>query len=69
MSCYWSWHAPELVRQEELIESWRQSNIVQTIHTLTGSYFGLTPGTPSSKGVRDKALVEFAEWIKKQGAP
>ena len=59
----------ELVRQEELIESWRQSNIVQAIHTLTGSYFGLTPGTPSSKGVRDKALVEFAEWIKKQGAP
>jgi HEAT repeat protein len=59
----------QLLRQEQSLEPWRHSNIVQAIHTLTGNYFGLTPGTPSSAGVREKALTEFGEWIKKQGAP
>jgi hypothetical protein len=54
-----------LARQEENMESWRQSNVVQAIHTLTGTYFGLVPGTPSpSPAVRDKALTDFALWIQ-----
>jgi hypothetical protein len=51
-----------LARQEENMEPWRQSNVVQAIHTLTGTYFGLVPGTPSP-AVRAKALTDFARWI------
>jgi hypothetical protein len=53
-----------LVKREETLEPWRQSNVVQALHTLTGSYFGLTPGTPSAAAVRSKALTDFARWIE-----
>jgi HEAT repeat protein len=53
-----------LVEREETLEPWRQSNVVQAIHTLTSSYFGLTPGTPSAAAVRRKALTDFARWIE-----
>lgn len=52
-----------LVKQEEMLEPWRQSNVEQAIHTLTGTYFGLRPGTPSP-ALRDKALLDFAQWIE-----
>ena len=54
-----------LVEREATLDSWRQSNVTQAIQTLTGSYFGLTPGTPSSPEVRGKALAAFGEWVKK----
>lgn len=53
-----------LVAEEEKLEPWRQSNVMQAIHSLTGGYFGLTPGTPSSPPLRKKALDDFARWIK-----
>ena len=53
-----------LVAEEEKLEPWRQSNVVQAIHSLTGGYFGLTPGTPSSPELRQKALRDFARWIE-----
>lgn len=53
-----------LVADEEKLEPWRQSNVMQAIHSLTGGYFGLTPGTPSSPPLRKKALDDFARWIK-----
>jgi HEAT repeat protein len=58
-----------LIEQEESrLEPWRQSNVVQAIHTLTGSYFGLTPGTPSPLAVRTEALADFAAWIREHPA-
>jgi hypothetical protein len=53
-----------LVAEEEKLEPWRQSNVIQAIHPLTGGYFTLTPGTPSSPGLRQKALQDFARWIE-----
>lgn len=55
-----------LLEIEDKLEPWRQSNIAQAIQTLTGSYFGLTPGTISSPEIRAKALAAFAVWIKSQ---
>jgi hypothetical protein len=52
-----------LVTEEEMLEPWRQSNVVQAINTLTGTYFGLTPGTPSPAR-RAKAVTDFGQWIK-----
>ena len=52
-----------LVTQEEMLEPWRRPNVVQAINILTGTYFGLTPGTPSP-AVRTKAVTDFGQWIK-----
>jgi len=52
-----------LLELEEKMEPWRQSNVVQAIHTLTGTYFGLVPGTPSPEA-RARALTDFARWIE-----
>lgn len=54
----------ELVRLEDTLVNWRQSNVTQAVQTLTGSYFGLQPGTPSPPAVRQKALAAFAQWIR-----
>jgi hypothetical protein len=53
-----------LLPHVDTLEPWRQSNVIQAVHTLTGTYFGLTPGTPLPPPVRDKAMADFAEWIK-----
>ena len=47
-----------------LFDRGRHSNVVQAIQTLTGTYFGLTPGTPSPPAVRRKAVTEFSKWIR-----
>lgn len=48
---------------EEKLEPWRQSNLVQALQTLTGSYFGFIPGTISTESARRASLEEFARWI------
>jgi HEAT repeat protein len=53
----------ELLVQEEKLEPWRQSNIVQSLQTLTGSYFGFIPGTISTPSARQASLNQFAHWI------
>jgi hypothetical protein len=52
-----------LLVQEEKLEPWRQSNIVQSLQTLTGSYFGFIPGTISTASARQASLNQFAHWI------
>jgi hypothetical protein len=59
----------DLVRREDTLVNWRQSNLVQAIQSLTGTYFGLTPGTPSPPDVRRRAIDEFALWVKDHSAP
>ena len=53
----------DLLAEEEKLESWRQSNLVQALQTLTGSYFGFIPGTISTESARRAALDQFARWI------
>jgi hypothetical protein len=50
------------------MEPWRQSNVVQAIHTLTGTCFGLVPGTPSPEA-RLRALTDLARWIEAHPPP
>lgn len=60
----------ELMRMEESLELWQQSNVVQAIHTLTGGdYFGFMPGTLSTPEVRRAGLERFARWIEESGRP
>src|SRR5262245_35038802 len=59
----------DLARHEETLEEWRRSNVIQAIQTLTGSYFGLSPGEPSTVEVKNRALEQFERWIaENQGA-
>ena len=58
----------DLLVHEELLEAWRQSNVVQAMNTLSGSYFGFTPGTISTPEVRRASLERFAHWIAENSA-
>ena len=53
----------DLLTQEEKLEPWRQSNLVQALQTMTGSYFGFVPGTISTESARRASLDQFARWI------
>jgi HEAT repeat protein len=53
----------DLLAQEEKLEPWRQSNLVQSLQTMTGSYFGFIPGTISAESARRASLEQFARWI------
>ena len=53
----------DLLTQEEKVEPWRQSNLVQALQTMTGSYFGFIPGTISTESARQASLDRFARWI------
>jgi hypothetical protein len=53
----------DLLAQEEKLEPWRQSNLVQALQTMTGSYFGFIPGTISTQSARQGSLEHFARWI------
>ena len=53
----------DLLTQEEKLEPWRQSNLVQALQTMTGSYFGFVPGTISKESARRASLDQFARWI------
>ena len=53
----------DLLAQEEKLEPWRQSNLVQALQTITGSYFGFIPGTISAGSARRTSLDQFARWI------
>jgi hypothetical protein len=53
----------DLLAQEEKLEPWRQSNLVQALQTMTGSYFGFVPGTISTESARQASLDRFARWI------
>ncbi len=53
----------DLLTQEEKLEPWRQSNLVQALQTMTGSYFGFAPGTISTESARRASLDQFARWI------
>jgi HEAT repeats/PBS lyase HEAT-like repeat len=53
----------DLLAQEAKLEPWRQSNLVQALQTLTGSYFGFVPGTISTESARQASLDQFARWI------
>ncbi len=57
----------DLLAHEDVLEGWRQSNVVQAMQTLTGSYFGFTPGTISTPEVRRAALERLAAWITDNG--
>ncbi len=54
------------------IDQLQHSNIIQAIHSLTGSYFGYHIGSdawrPTSENNK-KAIEEFGRWIQKQAAP
>jgi HEAT repeat protein len=52
-----------LLAQEQRLEPWRQSNLVQALQNMTGSYFGFVPGTISSEPARRASLDQFAQWI------
>jgi hypothetical protein len=56
----------DLLTQEEKLESWRQSNLVQALQTLTGSYFGLIPDAISTESARRAALDQFGRWISEK---
>jgi len=58
----------ELLSQEDQLEPWRQSNIVQAMNTLTGSYFGFTPGTISTPSARRENLQRLAKWMQQNPA-
>jgi len=45
------------------LEPWRPPNVIQAIDILTGTCFGLTPGTPSP-ALRAKAVTDFGQRIK-----
>lgn len=53
----------DLLANEQTLESWRQSNLVQALDNLTGSYFGFVPGTISSPSARRVSLRQFADWM------
>jgi HEAT repeat protein len=53
----------DLLAQEDKLEPWRQSNLVQALQTMTGSYFGFIPGTISTESARRASLAHFASWI------
>jgi HEAT repeat protein len=53
----------DLLTQEEKLEPWRQSNLVQALQTMTGSYFGFIPGSISTESARQASLDRFARWI------
>jgi HEAT repeats len=53
----------DLLAREEKLEPWRQSNLVQALQTMTGSYFGFIPGTISTESARRVSLDQFARWI------
>jgi len=53
----------DLLTHEEKLEPWRQSNLVQALQTMTGSYFGFVPGTISAESARRASLDQFTRWI------
>jgi HEAT repeat protein len=53
----------DLLATEGKLEPWRQSNLVQALQTMTGSYFGFIPGTISTESARRASLDHFARWI------
>ncbi len=53
-----------LLEQEDKLEPWRQSNILQAMQTLTGSSFGFSLGTISTPDVRKAGLAQLDHWIQ-----
>lgn len=52
-----------LLAQEQKLRPWQQSNLVQALQNMTGSYFGFVPGTISPESARRASLDQFAHWI------
>lgn len=59
----------QLLADEQKLVNWQQSNTVQAVQNLTGSYFGFQPGTVSEPEARRVSLQKFAAWIRENGAP
>lgn len=57
----------QLLADEQKLVNWQQSNVVQAVDNLTGSYFGFQPGTPLDPEARKVSLQKFAAWIRENG--
>jgi hypothetical protein len=50
--------------KEPGLEEWIYSNVIQSVNTLAGSYFGYELGEPPANPANKSAADHFAEWIK-----